>query len=656
MNVLFVNYHDFTSNSAIHIFNLANELTGLGVGCAVARPRRSGHGRAARHAALPGARLPRREARRASASRTAGRRRSSTPGRRGRSCASSPRRSPAALRLPVRRPPRGQRGRAHGRQPRPHARAAAGHVRATSSTRRSSRRSLAPAPDAALPRRRGRDHRHRRPPARVPARRRPGRGRSGPRSSPSCSPTSRRTRSFGAGSASPTARRCSSTPGTRTRRTPPSCGASTWRSAAVNRARPAGQARQARPRLRPLRRARAEGRSSEHVDPRAACSRASEVPRYMRLADVLVQPGRPDGFNDYRLPVEAARVLRDGAARRPAGDEPRPVPRGRRRVRAAPARRRARDRARPSSGSSTTTSCGRGSGAGARAFAERSFSWPASARKLTGFYDRVLGDGPGDRSTSTERRPCDRRALRRARPAAPGYATVRDYCDSVDQLPLACDREPRPEGRAAAVGAEGDRSAAFAPGSRLLEIGAGEPIVADLLARLGYDVTVVDPVRRPRPGARPSSTRSGRRYPRVRIVRGLFPRDVAGRRPVRLRLLDLRARAPPGRTRSTSVCAGIRRFARRRRAHDPRDRPRPPRRRATPSISRASAGSRARSGVADAELDQVARRARRRPGDVLPLRREPQPLARRRAVRRVPDAALRLDPAVRAGRRRDAAT
>ena len=34
---------------------------------------------------------------------------------------------------------------------------------------------------------------------------------------------------------------------------------------------------------------------------------------------------------------------------------------------------------------------------------------------------------------------------------------------------------------------------AVPPGSRLLEIGAGEPLVAELLARLGYDVTVVDP-------------------------------------------------------------------------------------------------------------------------------------------------------------------
>src|SRR5262245_16571941 len=38
MNVLFVNYYDFTSNSAVHIFNLANELTSLGVDCAVAVP------------------------------------------------------------------------------------------------------------------------------------------------------------------------------------------------------------------------------------------------------------------------------------------------------------------------------------------------------------------------------------------------------------------------------------------------------------------------------------------------------------------------------------------------------------------------------------------------------------------------------------------
>jgi glycosyltransferase involved in cell wall biosynthesis len=38
MNVLFVNYYDFTSNSAVHIFNFANELERLGISCAVAVP------------------------------------------------------------------------------------------------------------------------------------------------------------------------------------------------------------------------------------------------------------------------------------------------------------------------------------------------------------------------------------------------------------------------------------------------------------------------------------------------------------------------------------------------------------------------------------------------------------------------------------------
>ena len=38
----------------------------------------------------------------------------------------------------------------------------------------------------------------------------------------------------------------------------------------------------------------------------------SEVPRYMRLADVLVQPGRSNGFNDYRLPSKLPEFLATG--------------------------------------------------------------------------------------------------------------------------------------------------------------------------------------------------------------------------------------------------------------------------------------------------------------------------------------------------------
>lgn len=41
VNVLFVHYHDFRGNSAVHIANLANALEELDVGCAVAVPRRA---------------------------------------------------------------------------------------------------------------------------------------------------------------------------------------------------------------------------------------------------------------------------------------------------------------------------------------------------------------------------------------------------------------------------------------------------------------------------------------------------------------------------------------------------------------------------------------------------------------------------------------
>lgn len=72
------------------------------------------------------------------------------------------------------------------------------------------------------------------------------------------------------------------------------------------------------------------------------------------------------------------------------------------------------------------------------------------------------------------------------------YGTVRDFADSADNLP----------GLAGANFDMKDLQRCWMtkailgnvePGSRLLEIGAGEPLVAGTLSRLGYDVTVVDP-------------------------------------------------------------------------------------------------------------------------------------------------------------------
>lgn len=78
---------------------------------------------------------------------------------------------------------------------------------------------------------------------------------------------------------------------------------------------------------------------------------------------------------------------------------------------------------------------------------------------------------------------------------APGltYATVRDYCDSADHLaPLATmsgdlKDVQRPWALKAVLGAARGRR------GRVLEIGAGQPVVADLLQRLGHEVWVADP-------------------------------------------------------------------------------------------------------------------------------------------------------------------
>jgi hypothetical protein len=72
------------------------------------------------------------------------------------------------------------------------------------------------------------------------------------------------------------------------------------------------------------------------------------------------------------------------------------------------------------------------------------------------------------------------------------YGTVRDLADSVDHL----------GGLARAASDMKDLQRCWMikailgvvePGGRLVEIGAGEPLVAELLSRLGYDVTIVDP-------------------------------------------------------------------------------------------------------------------------------------------------------------------
>jgi Methyltransferase domain len=72
------------------------------------------------------------------------------------------------------------------------------------------------------------------------------------------------------------------------------------------------------------------------------------------------------------------------------------------------------------------------------------------------------------------------------------YATVRDYCESRDELPqiTPIDGDLKNVQRPWAVKAI---LANLPPPARLLEIGGGEPIASGFLSELGYDVTLVDP-------------------------------------------------------------------------------------------------------------------------------------------------------------------
>ena len=104
------------------------------------------------------------------------------------------------------------------------------------------------------------------------------------------------------------------------------------------------------------------------------------------------------------------------------------------------------------------------------------------------------------------------------------YGTVRDFADSADHL----------EGLISASGDMKDLQRCWMlksilgnvePGGRILEVGAGEPLLAGLLSRLSYEVTVVDPYDGS--GNGPKSYEEFRRlYPDLEFVRDRFPPEA----------------------------------------------------------------------------------------------------------------------------------
>ena len=106
------------------------------------------------------------------------------------------------------------------------------------------------------------------------------------------------------------------------------------------------------------------------------------------------------------------------------------------------------------------------------------------------------------------------------------YATVRDYCDSLDRMPQVTGKDgdlknvQRPWAVKAVLGSVN-------PPARVLEIGGGEPVVSGMLSELGYDVTLVDPYDGF--GNGPTDfERYTALFPHVKIVRDYFSRGMPG--------------------------------------------------------------------------------------------------------------------------------
>jgi uncharacterized UPF0146 family protein len=101
------------------------------------------------------------------------------------------------------------------------------------------------------------------------------------------------------------------------------------------------------------------------------------------------------------------------------------------------------------------------------------------------------------------------------------YGTVRDFADSADQMPglAGANFDMKDMQRCwmiKAILGNVER------GSRILEIGAGEPLVAGALSRVGYDVTVVDPYDGSGNGPREFEAFKTA-YPDLKFVREQFP-------------------------------------------------------------------------------------------------------------------------------------
>jgi glycosyltransferase involved in cell wall biosynthesis len=251
-----------------------------------------------------------------------------------------------------------------------------------------------------------------------------------------------------------------------------------------------------------------------------------DVIRHMAIADVLVQPGKDNDFNAYRIPAKLPEFFATG----------RPVV-----LPDSNIGRRLQDREQGvllREGNSLElvrvlewllpdTEARQRIGRAGRDFAVENFNWARSADHLVTLYEKARdywrkARSPRPTSGPTGHPLRSQLAVRYRGDRQPpvSYATVADFCDSVEHLRKIATHNgdlkdaQRPWMLKAIL-------AHVAPGGRLLEIGAGEPFVADLLSSLGYDVWVVDPYDGFGNGPTEFELFKSR-YPKLRFLRQYF--------------------------------------------------------------------------------------------------------------------------------------
>jgi glycosyltransferase involved in cell wall biosynthesis/2-polyprenyl-3-methyl-5-hydroxy-6-metoxy-1,4-benzoquinol methylase len=263
-----------------------------------------------------------------------------------------------------------------------------------------------------------------------------------------------------------------------------------------------------------------------------------EIPGYLAQADALVQPGGPDEFNDFRFPSKLTVFFAMGKPiLLPRTNIGRYVTHGREAL--VLTRGDALEiadglmevfRDHELAGRLATN---------ARAYAEEHFRWSRAASIVEEFYAMIHPEPAPEPEKSNKKNAghmfsgdeLEALAARYVDFPVPGlgYATVRDYCESMDNLrPLAHIHQDLKDVQRPWMFKS--LLALFRPGAKLLEIGAGDPFVADLLTRLGYKVLIVDPYD----GCGQGPTEFERikaAYPKIDFFRSYFDLAFEGTEP-----------------------------------------------------------------------------------------------------------------------------